>query len=95
MGGMVGSYIAATTAFLVNVAAPFAIRDLGLPESWYWLFWVGPPVAATVGLTLWQGAYRRKFRRGARPADVATVRIRTAGTEEPAPAAGAGTALAG
>lgn len=81
MGGMLGSYTAAVTAFTVNVVGLTAIRTLGLPAAWFWIFWVVPPAIGIAGMLVWQRAYRRKFRRGTRPAELATVRIRTAGAD--------------
>jgi hypothetical protein len=61
MGGMIGSYIAAVSAFsVVNFHfLPLAVR-------WLWPSAIGVP-----GIILWTGYYRRKFGRKDKPAEAA------------------------
>ena len=58
MRGMIASYIAAVTAFVVvNLAPHFGNA---------WWVWLGPAIIGVPGIVLWQGYYRKKFgKRGA------------------------------
>ncbi len=55
MGGMVGSYIAAWSAFSVNILSRYAG-----PQWWVWLW---PTILGVPSLLLWIGYYRRRFAR--------------------------------
>jgi hypothetical protein len=55
MGGMIGSYIAAMTAFSAVVIGRFVGQT---PLVWFWPTAMGVPL-----LLAWQGKYRRKFER--------------------------------
>lgn len=59
MGGMLGSYIAALTAFLVIGARPITAA---LPA---WLPWLLPTAVGVPVIFVWTGYYRRKFNRKA------------------------------
>lgn len=52
---MVGSYLAAVTAFLVQNVGPL------LPEALAWTVWVAPGVLGGVGIGYWIRYYRKKF----------------------------------
>ncbi len=52
---MVGSYLAAVTAFLVQNAGPL------LPDSLAWVVWVAPGVLGGFGIALWIRYYQKKF----------------------------------
>ena len=52
---MVGSYLAAVTAFMVQNVAPL------LPEALEWTVWVAPGVLGGVGISFWIRHYRKKF----------------------------------
>lgn len=52
---MVGSYLAAVTAFLVQNVGP------RLPEALEWTVWVAPGIIGGVGISYWIRYYRRKF----------------------------------
>ena len=62
---MVGSYLAAVTAFMVQNVAPL------LPEALEWTVWVTPGILGGVGISFWIRHYRKKFasRRNAPLAD--------------------------
>lgn len=55
MAGMIGSYIAIATAFLVQQANRFLSGD------YVWLVWVVPSVLSTVAFYLWVWYYKRVF----------------------------------
>jgi uncharacterized membrane protein len=55
MGRMLGSYIAANTAFLVNNARHL---HLGLP-AWFW--WLLPSAIGFPAIAIWVAYYKRKF----------------------------------
>lgn len=52
---MVGSYLAAITAFLVQNVGPL------LPESLAWVVWVAPGILGGFGIALWIRYYQKKF----------------------------------
>lgn len=52
---MVGSYLAAVTAFLVQNVGPL------LPEALAWTVWVAPGVLGGFGIGYWIRYYRKKF----------------------------------
>jgi len=52
---MVGSYLAAVTAFMVQNVAPL------LPEALEWTVWVAPGVLGGVGISFWIRHYQKKF----------------------------------
>ncbi len=52
---MVGSYLAAVTAFLVQNVTPL------LPESLAWVVWVAPGIVGGFGIALWIRYYQKKF----------------------------------
>ena len=52
---MVGSYLAAVTAFMVQNVGPL------LPEALAWTVWVAPGVLGGVGIGYWIRYYRKKF----------------------------------
>ncbi len=52
---MVGSYLAAVTAFMVQNVAPL------LPEALEWTVWVAPGILGGVGISFWVRHYRKKF----------------------------------
>ena len=55
MRGMIASYIAALTAFVVvNLAPHFGNR---------WWIWLGPAMIGVPGIAIWQTYYRRKFQK--------------------------------
>ncbi len=58
---MVGSYLAAVTAFMVQNVGP------RLPEALEWTVWVMPGVLGGVGVALWMRYYRKKFRSNREP----------------------------
>ena len=59
MRGMIASYIAAVTAFVVvNLAPHFGNA---------WWVWLGPAIIGVPGIVLWQVYYRKKFGSGAAP----------------------------
>ena len=61
LGGMIGSYIAAVTAFsVVN------FQFLPITARWLWPSAIGVP-----GIFIWTGYYRRRFGRTGKPADTA------------------------
>lgn len=53
MGGMLGSYIAAWSAFSVNILSRYAG-----PHWWVWLW---PTILGTPAILIWIGYYRRRF----------------------------------
>jgi uncharacterized membrane protein len=53
MGSMLGSSIAATTAFLVNTADNFGI--------WILAAWLGPSIIGAPAIAIWTAYYRRRF----------------------------------
>lgn len=53
MGGMVGSYIAAWSAFSVNILSRYAGAQ--------WWVWLWPTILGVPSLLLWIGYYRRRF----------------------------------
>ena len=55
MGRMTGGYIAAATAFIVQVVGPL------LPASLDWTAWAVPSVVGSVLVRVWIERYRRKF----------------------------------
>lgn len=55
MERLLGSYIAALTAFTVQVVGR------RLPLEWSWLAWVAPGLIGGIGISLWIGHYREKF----------------------------------
>ena len=65
MAGMLGSYIAAVSAFSV-------VNFDFLPTVVRWLW---PTMIGTPGIFIWIKYYQKKFRKGAGASDVATVRI--------------------
>lgn len=62
MGGMLGSYIAATTAFLVNNVRHL---HLGGPVGIWWLL---PTIVGVPAIIVWTRKYRAKFNRQPAPA---------------------------
>jgi hypothetical protein len=52
---MVGSYLAAVTAFLVQNVGPL------LPEAFVWVAWVAPGILGGFGITLWIRYYQKRF----------------------------------
>lgn len=52
---MVGSYLAALTAFSVQNVAPL------LPEAFEWVVWVTPGVIGGFGIALWIRYYQKRF----------------------------------
>jgi len=52
---MIGSYIGAVTAFMVNQVGP------RVPQSMQILVWVGPALVLAPMIVIWKGYYRRKF----------------------------------
>jgi uncharacterized membrane protein YdcZ (DUF606 family) len=52
---MIGSYIGALTAFLVNQVAPH------VPGGFQMFVWIGPALVFTPVIILWKSYYRRKF----------------------------------
>jgi len=65
IGGMLGSYIAALSAFSV-------VNFDFLPTVVRWLW---PTMIGTPGIFIWISYYQKKFRKGAEASQVATVRI--------------------
>lgn len=66
IGGMIGSYIAAVSAFSV-------VNFDFLPTVLRWLW---PTMIGTPGIFIWINYYQKKFSKGADASQVATVRIR-------------------
>ncbi len=64
---MVGSYLAAVTAFLVQNVGPL------VPDAFVWLVWAAPGVLGGFGIGYWIRYYRKKF----------SVRASGAGTVSP------------
>lgn len=62
MAGMLASYIAATTAFLVNNA-----RMMHFPGP-IWIWWLLPTAIGVPGISIWTRYYRRRFNRSGSPA---------------------------
>ena len=58
---MVGSYLAAVTAFMVQNVGPL------LPEALIWTVWVAPGLAGGVGISFWIRYYRLRFSGGHKP----------------------------
>lgn len=58
---MVGSYLTAVTAFMVQNVGP------RLPEALEWTVWVTPGVLGGVGVAFWIRHYRKKFRANREP----------------------------
>jgi hypothetical protein len=52
---MVGSYLAAVTAFLVQNVGPL------LPEAFVWVVWVAPGILGGFGIALWIRYYQKRF----------------------------------
>lgn len=52
---MVGSYLAAVTAFLVQNVGPL------LPDTFVWVVWVAPGILGGFGIALWIRYYQKKF----------------------------------
>lgn len=52
---MIGSYIGAVTAFMVNQVGP------RVPQSMQIFVWVGPALVLAPMIVIWKGYYRRKF----------------------------------
>jgi hypothetical protein len=71
MGHMVGASIAATTAFLVQIANNSGGQTL--------LVWLAPTLIGVPGLALWTAYYRRRFNRGARQSSADVVAQRHGG----------------
>lgn len=71
MSAMTDAFISTVTAFSVTAMALF----FGVPVSWSWAFFIVPLVVGILAQRLWMYSYQRQFRRGIRPADVATVRV--------------------
>lgn len=68
---MLGSYIAAVSAFSV-------VNFTFLPPIVRWLW---PTAVGVPAILLWVNHYQKKFRRGTATAEVATMRIRMKGRE--------------
>jgi uncharacterized membrane protein len=61
MAGMLGSYIAATTAFLVNNAL-----RMHFPGP-VWIWWLLPTAVGVPAIAIWTRSYRKKFNKPAQP----------------------------
>lgn len=59
MGAMLGAGVAFHTAFLVFGSSRFL--DLSILGSYNWVPWVLPGIIGTIGGSLWERSYRRKF----------------------------------
>ncbi len=55
LGRMVGSYLAAVTAFMVQNVGP------RLPEELAWTVWVAPGLLGGIGISFWVRHYHKKF----------------------------------
>jgi hypothetical protein len=55
MGAMLGSCIAATTAFLVVNAERLGLQTFGL------VVWIAPAIVGAPGIAIWSTYYRRRF----------------------------------
>lgn len=69
MAGMLGSYIAALTAFLVNNARHV---DIGAPA---WVWWLAPTIVGAPAISVWTAYYRKKF--------TARLKVTPVGTSQP------------
>lgn len=61
MERMLGSYIAAVTAFMVQTVGP------RLPVGLEWTVWIAPGLVGGVGISFWIRYYRLRFRKGRQP----------------------------
>ena len=60
MTSMIGAYIAAITAFTVNV-----VPGMIGPTPFNWVLWIAPGVIFGMLNAVWQRSYKRKFRKAA------------------------------